>query len=131
MSYSPALGRLMSRKALIQNKYSEKGYRYVKLNIDGETTSSEDQVSILYTSISVLFVNTFSHPLLLSHHLEEDKAAMHNKCYVRGLYFTVQAGSFFAVERAATIVDSLSNKFILRCHDRYDEFMVTQLSTLM
>ena len=64
----------MSRKVLIQTTCSEKGYRDVKLNIDWGTTSSEDQVSILCTSISVLFVNTSSH--LLSHHLEEDKAAM-------------------------------------------------------
>ena len=64
----------MSRKVLIQTTCSEKGYRDVKLNIDGGTTSSEVQVSILCTSISVLFVNTSSH--LLSHHLEEDKAAM-------------------------------------------------------
>ena len=35
ISYSPALGRLISRKALIHNKNSEKGYRDVKLNIDG------------------------------------------------------------------------------------------------
>ena len=61
---------------LIQTTCSEKGYRDVKLNIDGGTTSSEDQVSILCTSISVLFVNTSSHPLLLNRHLEEDKAAM-------------------------------------------------------
>ena len=52
ISYSPALGRLISRKALIQNKNSEKGYRDVKLNIDGGATSSEDQVSVLCTSIS-------------------------------------------------------------------------------
>ena len=64
----------MSRKVLIQTTCPEKGYRDVKLNIDGGTTSSEDQVFILCTSISVLFVNTSSH--LLSHHLEEDKAAM-------------------------------------------------------
>lgn len=50
----------MSRKVLIQTTCSEKGYRDVKLNIDGGTTSSEDQVSILCTSISVLFVNTSS-----------------------------------------------------------------------
>ena len=35
MSKSPALGRLMSRKVLIQTTCSEKGYRDVKLNIDG------------------------------------------------------------------------------------------------
>lgn len=52
ISYSPALGRLISRKALIQNKNSEKGYRDVNLNIDGGATSSEDQVSVLCTSIS-------------------------------------------------------------------------------
>ena len=52
ISYSPALGRLISRKALIHNKNSEKGYRDVKLNIDGGATSAEDQVSVLCTSVS-------------------------------------------------------------------------------
>ena len=35
LSYGPALGKLISRKDMIQNKYSEKGYRGVVLNISG------------------------------------------------------------------------------------------------
>ena len=35
MSYSPALSRFMSRKVLMQTTCSEKGYRDVKLNLDG------------------------------------------------------------------------------------------------
>ena len=32
ISYSPAVGRLISRKGLTQNKHSEKGYRDINLN---------------------------------------------------------------------------------------------------
>ena len=35
LSYGPALGKLINRKDMIQNKYSEKGYRDVVLNISG------------------------------------------------------------------------------------------------
>ena len=76
ISYSPALGRLISRKALIQNKNSEKGYRDVKLNIDGGATSVEDRFPFCGLVFQIRFVNTSSHPLLLNRHLEEDKAAM-------------------------------------------------------
>ena len=43
LSYGPALGKLINRKDMVQNKYSEKGYRDVPVNIgglDGETVSS-------------------------------------------------------------------------------------------
>lgn len=36
LSYGPALGKLINRKDMAQNKYSEKGYRDVLLNISGE-----------------------------------------------------------------------------------------------
>lgn len=36
LSYGPALGKLLIRKDMAQNKYSEKGYRDVLLNISGE-----------------------------------------------------------------------------------------------
>ena len=52
ISYSPALGRLISRKGLTQNKHSEKGYRDINLNINGESTSTESQISILCTNVS-------------------------------------------------------------------------------
>ena len=35
LSYGPALGKLINRKDMIQNKYSEKGYRDVVLNTSG------------------------------------------------------------------------------------------------
>ena len=35
LSYGPSLGKLINRKDVIQNKNSEKGYRYVVLNIRG------------------------------------------------------------------------------------------------
>ena len=36
LSYGPALGKLINRKDMARNKYSEKGYRDVLLNISGE-----------------------------------------------------------------------------------------------
>jgi len=36
LSYGPALGKLINRKDMVRNKYSEKGYRDVLLNISGE-----------------------------------------------------------------------------------------------
>lgn len=50
--YSPALGRLINRKSLTLNKYSEKGYRNVTLNIDGESMSTDNQICIKSTKIS-------------------------------------------------------------------------------
>ena len=76
ISYSPALGRLISRKALIQNKNSEKGYRDVKLNIDGGQPLLKTRFPFCALVFQIRFVNTSSHPLLLNRHLEEDKAAM-------------------------------------------------------
>ena len=79
ISYSPALGRLISRKALIQNKNSEKGYRDVKLNIDGGGGGQpllKTRFLFCALVLQIRFVNTSSHPLLLNRHLEEDKAAM-------------------------------------------------------
>ena len=35
LSYGPALGKLINRKDLVQNKYSEKGYRDATLNVSG------------------------------------------------------------------------------------------------
>lgn len=36
LSYDPALGKLINRRDMAQNKYSEKGYRDVLLNISDE-----------------------------------------------------------------------------------------------
>ena len=35
LSYGPALGKLINRKDMVQNKYSEKGYRDVTLTVSG------------------------------------------------------------------------------------------------
>jgi len=35
LSYGRALGKLVNRKNMVQNKYSEKGYRDVTLNVSG------------------------------------------------------------------------------------------------
>lgn len=50
--YSPALGRLISRKSLslTKNKNSEKGYRDQSLNLDGQSISSGGQISIKCTN---------------------------------------------------------------------------------
>lgn len=49
IAYSPALGRLISRKSLTLNKNSEKGYRDQTLNLDGGTLISVDQLVIRCT----------------------------------------------------------------------------------
>ena len=49
IAYSPALGRLINRKSITQNKNSEKGYRDIKLNLDGGLHSVEDQIFIQCT----------------------------------------------------------------------------------
>ena len=38
-TYSAVLGKLIGRKSLTQNKYSEKGYRDQTLNLDGRLIS--------------------------------------------------------------------------------------------
>lgn len=50
--YSPALGRLISRKSLslTKNKNSEKGYRDQSLNLDGQSISTGGQISIKCTN---------------------------------------------------------------------------------
>ena len=40
-TYSAVLGKLIGRKSLTQNKYSEKGYRDQTLNLDGGLISLE------------------------------------------------------------------------------------------
>lgn len=40
-TYSAVLGKLIDRKSLTQNKYSEKGYRDQTLNLDGGLISLE------------------------------------------------------------------------------------------
>lgn len=52
MGYSPALGRLINRKNMIQNKNSEKGYRDISLNINGEAVSTENQIYVKCTNVS-------------------------------------------------------------------------------
>ena len=49
IAYSPALGRLISRKRLTLNKNSEKGYRDQTLNLDDGTVISVDQLVIRCT----------------------------------------------------------------------------------
>jgi len=50
LSYGPALGKLINRKAMVQNKYSEKGYRNVTLNVSG---SHGGNVSTSITNMAV------------------------------------------------------------------------------
>ena len=52
IAYSPALGRLINRKSLTQNKNSEKGYRDRSLNLDGGSSSAEDQIFIQCTKVA-------------------------------------------------------------------------------
>ena len=52
MGYSPALGRLINRKNMIQNKNSEKGYRDISLNINGEVVSTENHIYVKCTNVS-------------------------------------------------------------------------------
>ena len=50
LSYGPALGKLINRKDMVQNKYSEKGYRDVTLNVSG---SHGGNVSTSITNMAV------------------------------------------------------------------------------
>ena len=50
LSYGPALGKLVNRKDMVQNKYSEKGYRDVTLNVSG---SHGGNVSTSITNVAV------------------------------------------------------------------------------
>ena len=50
LSYGPALGKLINREDLVQNKYSEKGYRDVTLNVSG---SHGGNVSTSITNMAV------------------------------------------------------------------------------
>ena len=112
ISYSPALGRLISRKALIYNKNSEKGYRDVKLNIDGGATSAEDQVSVLCTSISNTLCKYIFPSTIAQSSLGGRQGS--NACTIIALKFGAYISQHklevsFAVETAAAVVDSLSN----------------------
>ena len=40
LSYGPALGKLINRKDMARNQYSEKGYRDVLLNISGKDAAN-------------------------------------------------------------------------------------------
>ena len=50
LSYGPALGKLINRKDMVQNKYSEKGYRDATLNVSG---SDGGNVSTSITNMAV------------------------------------------------------------------------------
>lgn len=50
LSYAPAVGKLINRRDMVQNKYSEKGYRDVTLNISG---SDGGNVSTSITNVAV------------------------------------------------------------------------------
>lgn len=52
IAYSPALGRLISRKSLAENNNFEKGYRDQSLNLDGGLISTQDQISIPCSIVS-------------------------------------------------------------------------------
>ena len=40
LSYGPALGKLINRKDMVRNQYSQKGYRDVLLNISGKDAAN-------------------------------------------------------------------------------------------
>ena len=46
IAYSPALGRLINRKDLVVNRHSEKGYRDQILNVDGQSITADNQISV-------------------------------------------------------------------------------------
>jgi len=50
LSYGPALGKLINRRDMVENKYSEKGYRDVNLNVSG---SHGGNVSTSITNMAV------------------------------------------------------------------------------
>ena len=50
LSYGPALGKLINRKDMVQNKYSEKGSRDATLNV---SSSDGGIVSTLITNVTV------------------------------------------------------------------------------
>lgn len=52
IAYSPALGRLINRKDLVVNQHSEKGYRDQILNIDGQSITTDNQISVKCTNVS-------------------------------------------------------------------------------
>ena len=52
IAYSPALGRLINRKDLVVNQHSEKGYRDQILNVDGQSVTADNQISVKCTNVS-------------------------------------------------------------------------------
>lgn len=68
IAYSPALGRLINRKDLVVNQHSEKGYRDQILNVDGQSITADNQISVKCTnvsrSLSVFF--SFNHSTVLA-----------------------------------------------------------------
>ena len=46
IGYGPALGKVVHKKSGQANKYSEKGYRDVLLNIDGEGSATQETVTV-------------------------------------------------------------------------------------
>lgn len=52
LTYGPALGKLINRKDMVQNKYSEKGYRDVVLNIIGLDEADVNSGSITNLSVN-------------------------------------------------------------------------------
>lgn len=52
IAYSPALGRLINRKDLVVNQHSEKGYRDQILNVDGQSITADNQISVKCTNVS-------------------------------------------------------------------------------
>ena len=67
-AYSPALGRLIVRKSLTQNKNSGKGYRDLSLNLDGGSRSAEDQIFIHCIMLPGICANLFFYLMLHSPH---------------------------------------------------------------
>ena len=57
LSCGPALGKLIIRKDMVQNKYSKKGYRDVLLNISGEDGAVSGSIINLTVPCQKLFVN--------------------------------------------------------------------------
>ena len=65
IAYSPVLGRLINRKDLVVNQHSEKGYRDQILNINGQSNTADNQISLKCTNVS-RYLCQFSFPSMIA-----------------------------------------------------------------
>ena len=89
LSYGPALGKLIDRKDMVQNKHSEKGYRDVTLNVSGsygENVSTSITNAVVYSQKLSNSLCIFSFPANIAQSTVGDRQGS-NACTIIAVTF--------------------------------------------